>query len=162
MEPALSSTILKFPFFFACKLAGKKCGNFKMIDHMLVPSFKLKTKHLYEYLMLLEYQLDCINIWEVMFFFRFLRLSDFFHSVFIWMLKWDLWIGRNFFLPKIFLWSKLRLIFFFCSLHSDMMRYCAFSNHNEWNWRWSIHRNVWTLSPIFLVFCCFDKLSMLL
>jgi len=29
MEPASSSTIFENPAVFACRLAGKKCGNFK-------------------------------------------------------------------------------------------------------------------------------------
>ena len=29
MEPALSSTSFEIPAVFACRLAGKKCGNFK-------------------------------------------------------------------------------------------------------------------------------------
>jgi len=29
MKPALSSTSFEIPAVFACKLAGKKCGNFK-------------------------------------------------------------------------------------------------------------------------------------
>jgi len=29
MEPASSSTSFEIPAVFACRLAGKKCGNFK-------------------------------------------------------------------------------------------------------------------------------------
>ena len=48
MELALSSTSFQIPAVFASRLAGKKCGNFKIVADRLVQSFKLKTKYLYK------------------------------------------------------------------------------------------------------------------
>ena len=48
MEPALSSTVLKFPHFFPTSLQAKKAGFQNWLMIRLVPSFKLKTKYLYE------------------------------------------------------------------------------------------------------------------
>ena len=47
MEPALSSTFLKFPHFFPASLQAKTAGISKKLMIRLVPSFRLKTKHLY-------------------------------------------------------------------------------------------------------------------
>ena len=47
MEPALSLTILKFPHFFPASLQAKTAGISKSLMIWLVPSFKLKTEHLY-------------------------------------------------------------------------------------------------------------------
>ena len=46
MEPALSSTILKFLHFFPASLQAKTAGISKLLMIRLVPSFKLKTKYL--------------------------------------------------------------------------------------------------------------------
>ena len=51
MEPALSSTILKFPHFFPASLQAKTVGISKLLMIRLVPSFKLKTKYLYDCLL---------------------------------------------------------------------------------------------------------------
>ena len=37
MEPALSSTSFEILTVFACRLAGKKYGNFKMVDDKTAP-----------------------------------------------------------------------------------------------------------------------------
>ena len=47
MEPALSSTILKFPLFLPASWQEKSVGISKLLMIRLVPSFKLKTKYLY-------------------------------------------------------------------------------------------------------------------
>ena len=49
MEPALSSTILKFPLFLPASLEEKSAGISKWWMIRPVPSFKLKTKHLYNF-----------------------------------------------------------------------------------------------------------------
>jgi len=46
MEPALSSTILKFPHFFPASLQAKTAGISKWSMTRLVPSLKPKTKYL--------------------------------------------------------------------------------------------------------------------
>ena len=48
MEPALSSTILKFLLFFLASMQAKTAGISKLLMIRLVPSFKLKTKYLYQ------------------------------------------------------------------------------------------------------------------
>jgi len=47
MEPALSSTNLRFPHFFPASLQAKTAGISNWLMMGLVPSFKLRTKHLY-------------------------------------------------------------------------------------------------------------------
>ena len=47
MEPALSSTILKFPQFFPASLQAKIAEISKWLMIWLVPSFQLKTKYLF-------------------------------------------------------------------------------------------------------------------
>ena len=47
MEPALSSTSFEFPAVFACRLAGKKCGNFKTDVNKAGSILYTKKKYLY-------------------------------------------------------------------------------------------------------------------
>ena len=50
MEPASSSTSFEIPAVFACRLAGKKCGNFKTgWWWSWYHPFKLRTRHLYSW-----------------------------------------------------------------------------------------------------------------
>ena len=50
MEPASSSSDLKFPHFFPASLQEKTAAISKLLMIRLVPSFKLKIKYLYKHL----------------------------------------------------------------------------------------------------------------
>ena len=48
MDQALSLAILKFLHFFPASLQAKTAGISKLLMIRLIPSFKLKTKYLYD------------------------------------------------------------------------------------------------------------------